>query len=106
MCNYRHLQKFAALSNADARSPCLPNLYHTRYTLANHVISHGIDALQVENAFSQPNGGVCLHMLTWAQEVTRNSGDDLLELYCGNGNFTIALAANFKQVMRQTGPSV
>ncbi|KAG2444519.1 hypothetical protein HXX76_001266 [Chlamydomonas incerta] len=77
---------------------------------------------QVEGSFSQPNGRVCQHMLTWAQDVTRPAAaaaavaeeagkegaavataggpeDDLLELYCGNGNFTIPLAANFRRVV-------
>lgn len=37
-------------------------------------------------------------MLTWAKRVTRGSNNhDMLELYCGNGNFTIALAPNFRQ---------
>ena len=39
-------------------------------------------------------------MLTWAREVTRDSRDgDLVELYCGNGNFTVALAENFRRVL-------
>ena len=39
-------------------------------------------------------------MLAWAREVTRGSQDhDLVELYCGNGNFTIALAENFRRVL-------
>lgn len=27
-----------------------------------------------------------------------STGGDLLELYCGNGNFTVALAPNFRKV--------
>ncbi|KAI8474278.1 MAG: uracil-5--methyltransferase [Monoraphidium minutum] len=55
---------------------------------------------QVEGAFSQPNSGVVAQMLAWAQDVTRGSGDhDLLELYCGNGNFTVALAPCFRRVI-------
>ncbi|KAL0049774.1 hypothetical protein WJX82_009675 [Trebouxia sp. C0006] len=54
---------------------------------------------QVEGAFSQPNGGMCQHMLTWALEATLSCETDLLELYCGNGNFTVALAQNFRQVI-------
>jgi tRNA (uracil-5-)-methyltransferase len=38
-------------------------------------------------------------MLNWAADVTQGSAGDLLELYCGNGNFTIPLAQNFKQVL-------
>ena len=56
--------------------------------------------LQVEGAFSQPNGGVCQSMLQWAVAVTEHSTDhDLLELYCGNGNFTTAVAPNFKRIV-------
>ena len=38
-------------------------------------------------------------MLSWAQQVTRGSEGDLVELYCGNANFTIPLAANFRRVV-------
>lgn len=55
---------------------------------------------QYEGSFSQPNGGVCEKMLAWAVDVTKGSDDhDLLELYCGNGNFTIPLAQNFRRVV-------
>ena len=38
------------------------------------------------------------HMLSWARSVTADSASgDLLELYCGNGNFTVALAPNFRK---------
>ena len=56
--------------------------------------------VQVEGAFSQPNASVCTSMLGWAVDVTRGSTDhDLLELYCGNGNFTAAVAPNFRKVV-------
>ncbi|WP_341939314.1 tRNA (uridine(54)-C5)-methyltransferase TrmA [Marinimicrobium sp. C2-29] len=54
---------------------------------------------QVETGFTQPNGRVCEKMLTWAVEHSREFGGDLLELYCGNGNFTLPLAQNFRQVL-------
>ncbi|MBV7316712.1 tRNA (uridine(54)-C5)-methyltransferase TrmA [Shewanella sp. NIFS-20-20] len=54
---------------------------------------------QIENSFTQPNAGVSVHMLEWAIDVTKNSQGDLLELYCGNGNFSIALAPNFNRVL-------
>jgi len=54
---------------------------------------------QVENSFTQPNAKVSEKMLDWAIECTRNSSGDLLELYCGNGNFTLALAKNFNRVL-------
>ena len=63
---------------------------------------------QVENSFTQPNAGVATKMLEWAIDVTKNADGDLLELYCGNGNFSIALAPNFRKVLATelAGPSV
>ncbi len=54
---------------------------------------------QIEGSFSQPNGGVNRHMLGWARAQAAPLGGDLLELYCGNGNFTIALAPLFGRVL-------
>ncbi|WON76832.1 tRNA (uridine(54)-C5)-methyltransferase TrmA [Serratia sp. UGAL515B_01] len=54
---------------------------------------------QVENSFTQPNAGVNVKMLEWALAVTQGSKGDLLELYCGNGNFSLALARNFERVL-------
>lgn len=55
---------------------------------------------QVENSFTQPNAHICQTMLSWAREVTAGrQQEDLVELYCGNGNFTIALAENFRRVL-------
>lgn len=54
---------------------------------------------QVENSFTQPNAAVSVKMLEWALDVTRGASGDLLELYCGNGNFSLALARNFSRVL-------
>lgn len=58
---------------------------------------------QVENSFTQPNAAIAADMLTWARQATRPADEeakrDLVELYCGNGNFTIALAENFRRVL-------
>ena len=61
---------------------------------------------QVENAFTQPNAGVNEQMITWACDSVERFGPtsktakpDLLELYCGNGNFTVPLATQFRKVM-------
>ena len=40
--------------------------------------------------FSQPNAGVCEHMLAWAYDAAgdddnQETNGDLIELYCGNG---------------------
>ncbi|MEI2267489.1 tRNA (uridine(54)-C5)-methyltransferase TrmA [Erwinia sp. CGal63] len=54
---------------------------------------------QVENSFTQPNAAMNIKMLEWALDVTQNASGDLLELYCGNGNFSLALARNFRRVL-------
>ncbi|KIN91771.1 tRNA (uridine(54)-C5)-methyltransferase TrmA [Thauera sp. SWB20] len=60
---------------------------------------------QFEGSFTQPNGGVNQHMLAWARAQAKAVGarpqgpGDLLELYCGNGNFTVALAPLFGRVL-------
>ncbi len=54
---------------------------------------------QIETGFTQPNGRVNEKMLSWAVDKSRLFAGDLLELYCGNGNFTLPLAQNFKRVL-------
>lgn len=54
---------------------------------------------QVEASFTQPNAKVCEKMLTWAVEKSNSFDGDLVELYCGNGNFTLPLAQNFGRVL-------
>lgn len=38
-------------------------------------------------------------MLGWVRQQAAGLGGDLLELYCGNGNFTMALAPLFGRVL-------
>ncbi|EIK93654.1 tRNA (uracil-5-)-methyltransferase [Pseudomonas sp. M47T1] len=54
---------------------------------------------QPEGAFTQPNGTVNQKMLNWAYEALGERQDDLLELYCGNGNFTLPLATRVRKVL-------
>lgn len=54
---------------------------------------------QVENSFTQPNASINVKMLEWAKAKSQNLKGDLLELYCGNGNFSIPLAENFNRVL-------
>ncbi|BFM50260.1 tRNA (uridine(54)-C5)-methyltransferase TrmA [Marinomonas sp. THO17] len=54
---------------------------------------------QVENSFTQPNAGINEKMLEWAMDVTHSTSGDLLEMYCGNGNFSIPLARQFERVV-------
>lgn len=54
---------------------------------------------QPEGAFTQPNGMVNQHMLNWAYQALGEREDDLLELYCGNGNFTLPLSTRVRKVL-------
>lgn len=54
---------------------------------------------QIEGSFTQPNAFINEAMLNWACTVTADAGGDLLELYCGNGNFTLPLSRQFRQVL-------
>jgi tRNA (uracil-5-)-methyltransferase len=54
---------------------------------------------QTEGSFTQPNAGVNRQMLAWACTQAAGFGGNLVELYCGNGNFTFALAPLFERVL-------
>ena len=55
---------------------------------------------QPEGSFTQPNAMVNTAMLTWAQRACSGIAErDLLELYCGIGNFTAAVAGCFRRVL-------
>lgn len=70
-----------------------------------HGISKKIYYQQIEGGFSQPNAFVCQHMLNWACKVAHDISQfdhhkkDLLELYCGNGNFTLPLSHYYRKVL-------
>ena len=54
---------------------------------------------QPEQCFTQPNGGTNRKMMGWLLEHTSIEDTDLLELYCGIGNFTLPLASRFRNVL-------
>ncbi|MFT3931391.1 MAG: tRNA (uridine(54)-C5)-methyltransferase TrmA [Spongiibacteraceae bacterium] len=64
-----------------------------------HVHERTLEYRQIEGSFTQPNGHMNQHMLGWTCDRIQSIGGDLIELYCGNGNFTIALAPYFKKVL-------
>jgi len=53
----------------------------------------------IENSFTQPNPRVNEQMIRWALEQFTTAKGDLLELYCGAGNFTIPFATLFDKVL-------
>jgi len=64
-----------------------------------HVNTRDYRYQQIENSFTQPNAVVCQHMLNWACQQSKDTSGDLLELYCGNGNFTLPFAAHYDKVL-------
>ncbi|MGN0902551.1 MAG: tRNA (uridine(54)-C5)-methyltransferase TrmA [Succinivibrio sp.] len=54
---------------------------------------------QVEGNFSQPNIYACENMVQFARDCCTNTkNEDLIELYCGSGTFTVCLADLFSKV--------
>jgi tRNA (uracil-5-)-methyltransferase len=52
-----------------------------------------------DTGFIQPNTKVNEKMIGWVKQAIDHSDRDLLELYCGHGNFTIPLASKFRKVL-------
>lgn len=55
--------------------------------------------IHIENSFTQPNPRVNEQMIEWSLSQLEGIGGDLLELYCGAGNFTIPFATKFERVL-------
>lgn len=53
----------------------------------------------IENSFTQPNTKVNEQMISWALKGLSMHNGDLLELYCGAGNFTIPFAKKIRKVL-------
>ena len=58
----------------------------------------------VEGSFTQPNAAINQEMIGWVHAVTTTGtghlhNSDALELYCGNGNFTLVLAMHYRRVL-------
>ena len=54
---------------------------------------------QPEQCFTQPNGTINQKMMTWLLTQCVTTDTDLLELYCGIGNFTLPLSQRFRNVV-------
>jgi tRNA (uracil-5-)-methyltransferase len=53
-----------------------------------------------EGGFIQPNQKVNVQMISWVLDnMDQDNTKDLCELYCGGGNFTIALSTKFRKVI-------
>jgi tRNA (uracil-5-)-methyltransferase len=80
-----------------------------RYALAD---GRQLEYRQMEGAFCNPSASMCEHTLGWlcsaAEAIAAEAapaggaaegGAALLELFCGNGNHTVALARHFRSVV-------
>ena len=63
------------------------------------VNSHTFVFKHIENSFTQPNADVNCKMIEWALNCVAPLKGDLLEMYCGAGNFSIPLALHFDNVI-------
>ncbi|WP_345991443.1 tRNA (uridine(54)-C5)-methyltransferase TrmA [Sulfurimonas sp. HSL-1716] len=64
-----------------------------------HVQDIDYKFMQIENSFTQPNPRVNEQMISWALNQFEGLSGDLLELYCGAGNFTIPFSSKFDKVL-------
>jgi tRNA (uracil-5-)-methyltransferase len=64
-----------------------------------HVDTQEFVYKHIENSFTQPNPKVNEQMIAWTLQGLDAQKGDLLELYCGAGNFTIPFATKFDKVL-------
>ena len=64
-----------------------------------HINGREYRYIHIENSFTQPNPRVNEQMIEWSLSQLEGIGGDLLELYCGAGNFTIPFATKFDRVL-------
>ena len=98
-----------------------PSRAHPQVVLGNDYVMEELEVdgkrlsyKQLEGGFTQPNAGISVKMLEWARDAAvrddassssssdsdvARRADDFLELYCGNGNFTVAMAPMFRRVL-------
>ncbi len=65
-----------------------------------HIDNTDVTYVEYESGFTQPNPSVNVKMIEWAISQAKRVGyGDLLESYCGLGNFTIPLSRYFERVL-------
>jgi tRNA (uracil-5-)-methyltransferase len=52
-----------------------------------------------EQGFTQPNAAINIKMIEWVSQHFGDTSRDLIELYCGLGNFTLPLSQKFRRVL-------
>jgi tRNA (uracil-5-)-methyltransferase len=65
-----------------------------------HINDKEFKYIVYDTSFSQPNRGVNEQMISWVLgKISSAKRADLLELYCGHGNFTLPLSFLFEKVL-------
>lgn len=99
-------QKFATRLATDLNCQLIGRSRKQKLVIDRHCIEEVLNIegrefryWQPEQCFTQPNGGINKKMMSWLLEHTQQCEGDLLELYCGIGNFTLPLASRFQHVL-------
>ncbi|HAD47594.1 MAG TPA: tRNA (uridine(54)-C5)-methyltransferase TrmA [Idiomarina sp.] len=97
---HQHLQQYADVLHLIGRARKQKVVFGEEYVTEQvRVNGKTYQSIQTENSFTQPNAGINEKMIEWASRHAGNTSHDLLELYCGNGNFTLPLAKQFNRVL-------
>lgn len=97
---HRDLQEFADVVHVIGRARKQKHVFGEEFVVESvNVNGREYQSIQTENSFTQPNAGINEKMIAWVSQHVGEHPTDLLELYCGNGNFTLPLAAQFNQVL-------
>lgn len=97
---WQHLQHYADVAHLIGRARKQKQVFGEE-SVVEYVTVNGnrYASIQTENSFTQPNAGINEKMIAWASAHLVTQDHDLLELYCGNGNFTLPLAQQFNRVL-------
>lgn len=99
----RNLKKTLPISHVIGRARKEKVVLNSDYVVETLVVDNRqFHYQQVENSFTQPNAKMAQYMLHWARKVSKCrkcDKADLIELYCGNGHFSIALSEFYHRVL-------
>jgi tRNA (uracil-5-)-methyltransferase len=90
------LGKINIIGRAKKQKLVVGNDYVTETMLIN---KQSYSFKQIENSFTQPNAVININMIEWVIANIDKPDTDLLELYCGAGNFSIPLSNRFRKVL-------
>ena len=74
------------------------NIYIPNQEIGNEFKNSKFKIQYKEGGFTQPNQKVNIQMIEWVLNNIE-AKDDLCELYCGGGNFTLPLSKQFKKIL-------